>query len=285
MSECERSRLHVMERDTLWDRDDAKMNMSDNFELAAVRRGKVADLVALRGAMTLRDLCDHFGVSDATMRRDLQALDDEGRVERTHGGVMRKTSVLGDLSNDQRKAVGADEKRRIGLAAIELLNGNEVVFLDAGTTAHAVAVEAIKKPKCTYVTTSLGIARKLQSHGLTDFYLIGGAYEPINDSFAGTLAIEALRSLSFDMAFICCSAIDLKNRSISVASEAYSQVQKEVLATSRLKYVIADSSKFKPSAFMRTAAFSQMSGIITNRETIESNLAALRKSKLELVLA
>lgn len=259
--------------------------MSDNFELAAVRREKIVDLVGLRGAMTLRDLCDHFGVSNATMRRDLQALDGEGRVERTHGGVMKNTSVLRDLPNDQRKSVGAAEKSRIGLAAINLLSGDEVVFLDAGTTAHAVAVQANKKPQCTYVTTSLGIARKLQSLGIDDFYLVGGAYEPINDSFAGTLAIEALRSLSFDVAFICCSAIDLKNRSISVASEAYSQVQKEVLSNARTKLVIADGSKFKPSAFMRTAVFSQISGIITNSDANESDLNLIRKTNLEVVLA
>ncbi len=261
------------------------MKMSDNFELAAVRREKIAGLVASRGAMTLRDLCDHFGVSDATMRRDLQALDGAGQVVRTHGGVMKNSSVLGDLPNDQRKWVGAEEKSRIGLAAINLLKGDEVVFLDAGTTAHAVAVHAIKQPGCTYVTTSLGIAKKLQSLGISDFYLIGGSYEPVNDSFAGSLAIEALRSLSFDVAFICCSAIDLDSRSISVASEAYSQVQKEVMSNSRKKIVIADNSKFKPSAFMRTAGFAQITGIITNREASPNDLERLRQTDLELVLA
>lgn len=261
------------------------MKMSENFDLAAVRRQKIADLVVSRGAMTLRDLCEHFGVSDATMRRDLQSLDDDGRVVRTHGGVMKNSSVLVDLPNEQRKTLGADEKRRIGLAAIKLLQGDEVVFLDAGTTAHAVAVQATRKPGCTYVTSSLGIANKLQSLGIANFYLVGGSYEPINDSFAGTLAIAALRSLSFDVAFICCSAIDLESRSISVASEAYSQVQKEVMSNSRKKFVIADSSKFKPSAFMRTAAFSQISGIITNRETSQGSLDLLRKTGLELVLA
>jgi DeoR/GlpR family transcriptional regulator of sugar metabolism len=260
--------------------------MSDNIELAAVRREKIADLVVSRGAMTLRDLCDHFGVSDATMRRDLQALDGAGHVVRTHGGVMKKsTSVLGDLPNDQRKWVGAEEKGRIGLAAINLLKGDEVVFLDAGTTARAVAGHVLKQPGCTYVTTSLGIAKKLQSLGIADFYLVGGSYEPVNDSFAGTLAIEALRSLSFDVAFICCSAIDLENRNISVASEAYSQVQKEVMSNSRKKFVIADNSKFKPSAFMRTATFSQISGIITNREISPRDLDLLRQTDLELVLA
>jgi DeoR/GlpR family transcriptional regulator of sugar metabolism len=261
------------------------MKMSDSFELAAVRREKIADLVEARGAMTLRDLCDHFGVSDATMRRDLRSLDEDGRVVRTHGGVMKNSSVLVDLPNEQRKSVAADEKERIGLAAINLLNGDEVVFLDAGTTARAVAVQATKKPDCTYVTSSLGIARKLQSLGIANFYLVGGSYEPINDSFSGTLAIAAIRSLSFDVAFICCSAIDLERRSISVASEAYSQVQKEVMSNSRKKFVIADSGKFKPSAFIQTATFPQISGIITNREASQDDLDLLGQCDLELVLA
>ena len=96
--------------------------------------------------------------------------------------------------------------------------------------------------------------------------MIGGSYQPVNDSFTGTLAISALRSLSFDIAFLCCSAIDVDRRSISVASEAYSQMQKEVISNTRRRYVVADTSKFRPNAFMQTARFDQISGIITNRE-------------------
>ncbi|WVX48719.1 Glucitol operon repressor [Roseobacter fucihabitans] len=261
------------------------MKPSENTELAAVRRRRIAEQVVARGAMTLRELCDHFGVSDATMRRDLQTLEEGGRIARTHGGAIKTSSVLVDLPNEQRKSIGADEKRRIGRAAINLLRGDEVVFLDAGTTAHAVAVEAARKPACTYVTTSLGIANTLQSLAIDKFYLIGGSYEPINDSFAGSLAVAALRALSFDVAFICCSAIDLESRSISVASEAYSQVQKEVMSISRKNYVIADASKFRSSAFMRTATFSQISGVITNRELGQDSLDVLRETDLDLVLA
>ena len=261
------------------------MKMSNSFELAAVRREKIFDLVEARGSMTLRDLCDHFGVSDATMRRDLRFLDEDSRMVRTHGGVMKNSSVLVDLPNEQRKSVAIGEKGRIGLAAINLLNGDEVVFLDAGTTAHAVAVQATSKPDCTYVTSSLGIAKKLQSQGIAKFYLVGGSYEPINDSFSGTLAITALRSLSFDVAFICCSAIDVERRSISMASEAYSQVQKEVMSNSGKIFVIADSSKIKPSAFIQTATFSQISGIITNSEASQDDLDLLGQCDLELLLA
>lgn len=258
--------------------------MSENFNLAAVRRRKIADLVRARGAMGIRDLGLQFGVSDATIRRDLRALDDDGIVVRTHGGVLTNTNVRVDLPNEERKAVGAAEKLRIGAAAIEMLSGDEVVFLDAGTTAHAVAAHAQKKPRCTYVTTSLGVANQLQAQGIANFYIIGGSYEPVNDSFAGTLAVSALRSLSFDIAFLCCSAVDVTKRSISVASEIYAQVQKEVILNTRRCFVIADGSKFKPNAFMRTSQFDQITGIITNRELDERTIADINDADLELVL-
>lgn len=260
------------------------MSIADNFELAAVRRKRIAELVRARGAMGIRDLSDQFGMSEATIRRDLKSLDDDGLVVRTHGGVMVNSSVMVDLPNEERKSVGAKEKRRIGRAAIEMLSGDEVVFLDAGTTAHAIAANAHKKPSCNYVTTSLGVANQLQSQGIAGFYIIGGSYQAVNDSFAGALAISALRSLSFDIAFLCCSAVDVPRRSISVASEAYAQVQKEVISNTRRRFVVADNSKFKPNAFMHTARFDQISGIITNRELEEDTVAEVEQANMELVL-
>jgi DeoR family transcriptional regulator of aga operon len=261
-----------------------QVEMSEQFDLAAVRRRKIAELVRVNGSMGSRDLSDRFSVSEATIRRDLKALDEEGSVVRTHGGVLTNSRVMVDLPNEERKSVGADEKRRIGKASIELLADDEVVFLDAGTTAHAIAAVAHKKPNCTYVTTSLGGANLLQAQRIAQFYMIGGSYQPVNDSFTGTLAISALRSLSFDIAFLCCSAIDVDRRSISVASEAYAQMQKEVISNTRRRYVVADTSKFKPNAFMQTARFDQISGIVTNREVDDAIVAQLEDANLELVL-
>lgn len=258
--------------------------MSEQFDLAAVRRRKIEKLVRAHGSMGSRDLSDRFGVSEATIRRDLKALDEKGAVVRTHGGVLVNSSVMVDLPNEERKSVGAEEKRRIGHAAIELLDNDEVVFLDAGTTAHSIAAVAHKKPTCTYATTSLGVANLLQTQSIEQFYMIGGSYQPVNDSFTGTLAISALRSLSFDIAFLCCSAIDIDRRSISVANEAYSQVQKEVISNTRRRYVVADTSKFRPNAFMQTARFDQISGIITNREVDSEIVTRLEDDELELVL-
>ena len=259
--------------------------MSDSFELAGVRRRKIAQIVEERGSVGVRDLSEEFGVSDVTIRRDLKELGQLGVVTRTHGGVMINSSSMADLSNEERKTVGHEEKRRIGQVAIDLLSSEEVVYLDAGTTALAVAMNAHRKPNCHYVTTCLGIATQLMEQNIKNFYLIGGAYRETNDSFTGTLAISALRKLTFDVAFLCCSAIDIARRSISIGDELYSQVQIEAIASSRRSIVVAHHDKLSANSFVHTAGFDQLSCIIMDSGLDEDKYAQLVSANIEVVLA
>lgn len=259
--------------------------MNEHNNLSGVRRRKIAQLVHQRGSVAVRDLCEQFGMSEATIRRDLRELGERGLVTRTHGGVMMNAGVMSDLPNEERKQVGSEEKRRIGLAAIEMLTGDEVVFLDAGTTTLAVAGNAHMRPDCRYVTTCLGVARLLRSQQIQSFFMVGGSYQRVNDSFAGTLAISALRALSFDVSFLCCSAIDLARRSISIGDETYSQIQREAIAVSRRNVVVAHSDKFAANAFIRTAGFEDLDVIITDRGLDRDCVSRLKSSGLEVILA
>jgi DeoR/GlpR family transcriptional regulator of sugar metabolism len=269
-------------RDT---RGPAMAAMTYNVNLSGVRRRKIAQLVQERGSVAVRDLCEQFGMSEATIRRDLRELGDKGVVTRTHGGVMINAGVMSDLPNEERKLVGSEEKGRIGLAAIQMLGGDEVVFLDAGTTALAVADNAHMKSGCRYVTTCLGVARSLRSQDIPSFFMVGGSYQSVNDSFAGTLAISTLRALSFDVSFLCCSAIDIARRSISIGDEIYSQVQREAIAVSRRNFVVAHSDKFTANAFIRTASFDDLDGIITDSGLDRELISRLQNGGLEVVLA
>lgn len=259
--------------------------MHENANLSGVRRRKIAQIVQERGAVAVRDLCEQFGMSEATIRRDLRELDEMGVVTRTHGGVMMNARVMSDLPNEERKRVGSEEKRRIGLAAIEMLTGDEVVFLDAGTTALAVADNANRKPTCCYVTTCLGVARRLREQEIPNFFMIGGCYQRVNDSFVGSLAISALRPLSFDVSFLCCSAVDIARRSIAIGDEAYSQVQREAITVSRRNIVVAHREKFTSNAFIRTAGFDNIDGVITDRGLDRDSVSRLQGAGLEVILA
>lgn len=257
--------------------------MTEGLGLAGARRAKIETLVRERGAISVKELCQELKKSEATIRRDILELADKGSVTRTHGGVMVNSNVIYDLPNKERKSLWAAEKGRIGHAAIQMLTGNEVVFLDAGTTSLAVAEQAHLKPSCHYVTTSLGVARRLKAQEIEDFFLVGGSYNAVNDSFVGTLAIAAIRSLSFDISFLCCSAINMSRGSIGMFDHAYSQIHKEAIAASQANYVIADSSKFEATAFIWTAELRELDGVITNHE-LNDDIVTQLKEKMEVVL-
>ncbi|SMX44005.1 DeoR/GlpR family DNA-binding transcription regulator [Maliponia aquimaris] len=259
--------------------------MKDSLDLSEIRRRKIAEIVERRGSVAVRDLCDELGRSEATIRRDLRELGRQGIVSRTHGGVMAKTSAVSDLPNDERKLIGWAEKQRIAQAAMDRLNGQEVVFLDAGTTALAVAELAGQKPGCRYVTTCLGVANRLKAQGVSNFYMIGGSYLPVNDSFVGSVAIAGLRSLTFDVSFFCCSAVNLARECIEIGDEMYALIQREALASSRQRFFIADHRKFETYAFTRTAGFDEIDGLITNVELAEDVVAQLCNTGMEVVTA
>jgi len=259
-------------------------NVPDVPQLSAVRQRRLLEIVRERGAMGVRELCDYLQVSDATVRRDLTVLDRRGLLSRTHGGVVANSFVGHDLPGSTRIQLNEGEKRRVADAAIDMLEGNETVLLDAGTTTLPIAMNAQRKPNCTFVTTSLGISQILKDRGIANHYLVGGSYLAINDSYCGSIAIGAIRSLSFDVAFLCVTSIDVHRRAISLGSETYAQVQREIASVSRKNVVVADHSKFRASAFAQTVDFDSLDAILTVREINEDVKSAFAREKLELRL-
>jgi DeoR/GlpR family transcriptional regulator of sugar metabolism len=259
--------------------------MTENYQLVATRQRKLLELINLNSAVNVHELADLFSVSEATVRRDLSAMEAKGLLARTHGGAVTVSAASHDTPKATRTVSNVAEKMRIGQEAWNLLNGDETVFLDAGTTAVQVARLVAEEHDCTFITSSLGVANVLADKGHPRFYLVGGFYHPINEAFGGKLAINAINSLSFDIAFLCASAIDVERRTISIALEPYSQVQQQVISVSRRSFVIADHTKFKTSAFSVSAKFGEIDGVITGTEVDTSFARSCAKAELELILA
>jgi len=257
----------------------------DGSRLSAVRQRRLLEIVQARGAMSIHDLCSYLRVSDATVRRDLGVLDRKGLLSRTHGGVVANSIVKFDPPESARLRTNEDEKRRIGEAAIEQLEGTETVMIGAGTTALSIAMNARRKPNCTFVTNSLGISQILKDQGIEQHYVIGGSYLPLNDSFCGSIAIATIRTLAFDVAFLCVSAIDVRRRAISSGNEVHAQVLREIIAVSRKNVVVADHSKFRAAAFTQIASFDDLDEIITDKGLDEGARLAFENEKMELRLA
>jgi DeoR/GlpR family transcriptional regulator of sugar metabolism len=238
--------------------------MSNDYHFAAARQKKIIDLIEKNQSVKLGELRSLFGVSEATIRRDLVVLEGKNTLTRTYGGAVANLMVSEDSSNEDRAITNVEEKLKISKAACKLISEGQTVFIDSGTTAIQLASVLPKDMNCNYVTNCRGVANELYRRGMMSFYLIGGSYLEINDSFVGTLAVDVIRSLSFDIAFLCVSGVDVHRQQLSLRSDVYRQSQREVIAVSRQNYVLADHSKFSASAFFSTATFDQIDGVITS---------------------
>lgn len=258
--------------------------MLDDKDLSGSRRRQIVKLVREKEQVSVHELCETFKKSEATIRRDLSVIASKGLVTRTHGGVLINLSALTDIPNESRKEISSAQKKRIGYAAIDMLRGDEVVFIDAGTTSLALAEVAHLKPNCQYITTSLGVAQLLRAQNIKNFFLIGGSYNEVNDSFVGALAMSAIRSLTFDISFLCCTSINVYKGVIGVSDYDYCQIQQEIVSASKANFVIADSNKFAAMARMWTAKFSDLDGIITDKDLDDEYVTQLKQKEMEVVL-
>ena len=156
--------------------------------LVETRRRRLLELISRQGFATLDELVQTLGVSESTVRRDLEALDLAGSVKRTHGGAVYSGEVRSMPAFDDRTQTAIAEKRAIGRAAAALLEDGDSVLLDGGTTTLEVA-RALLGRRVQVVTNSLPIAQLLASSQQTDLILIGGYVYPRTGVAMGPLAI------------------------------------------------------------------------------------------------
>ncbi len=137
------------------------------------RRSRIAELIRLRGFASLPALAQELAVSESTVRRDLDFLEESGVAQRTHGGVFY-TGPSPKLAHfDQRQSQNWDKKRRIAVAASRLIEDNDTVLLDGGSTTYELAQLLVGRP-LQVVTNSLPVANLFTSNDSADLVLVGG---------------------------------------------------------------------------------------------------------------
>ena len=141
------------------------------------RRQKVIDLVSERGFIGLSDLAKELQASESTIRRDLDYLDQQGFVKRTHGGAVYQADRAALPALEERSQRELDEKRQIAQAAAARINDGDAILLDGGTTTLEVARLLVDRP-LQIVTNSLPIANLFAANRETDLVMLGGYVFP-----------------------------------------------------------------------------------------------------------
>jgi DeoR family transcriptional regulator, fructose operon transcriptional repressor len=164
------------------------------------RREAMLDAV-LGGMNDVATLCEHFGMSEATVRRDLRALATDRRIVRTYGGAAAVGSHEPEAPLEERRISGREQKEAIAKAASAYIEDGDTVFLDGGTTTAALARHLSSRPTVRIVTNNLLVVGQLAASGL-QVTLIGGEVRSSSMSTLGPLAQIALSRISVDKAFL-----------------------------------------------------------------------------------
>ena len=252
--------------------------------LPGSRQRSLVDFIRHKGHVTVAELTTMFGVSRDTIRRDLQVLERQGVLTRTHGGALAGDGLVARETRFQsRMTEQTSSKRLIGRAAAALIREGETLILNGGSSTCAFAAELGRLRDLTIVTNNLMLPQVVPRSAVRQVYVLGGAYWDSAQITVGAVKIAGSARISVDTAVIGITGIDASGLSISRLEEA--QVTVEMMDSARRTIVIVDSSKFDVPAFAHVADFTRVQYVVTDAQPSAEIAEAITLAGAELVIA
>jgi DeoR/GlpR family transcriptional regulator of sugar metabolism len=251
--------------------------------LSEERRRAILDLLDTKGTVSVTELRSRFDVSEMTIRRDLDDLDNRGLLQRVHGGAVSALGRSYEPAFLKRSSLFQAEKARIGKAAVELINNGDSIALDVGTTTLEIARQLGDKRDLTIITPSLRIGNQLAETNGVRLILAGGIIRPGELSMVGEMAEEAFQRFYVDKLFIGVGGIDIEAGLTEYNLEDAS-VKKAMLRAAKETVVVADASKFSRVSFAVIAPINVASRIITDDSVDAAILKELDARGIEITI-
>lgn len=211
--------------------------------LSEERYGAILDLLYAKGNVNLQELVQKLNTSESTIRRDLQSLENAGRLVRIHGGAVLKSETSPDREDkvSERRTQHTQEKKRIGQRAAQLIEPGDFVYIDAGTTTEAM-LGWIDQSDATYVTNAISHAKILSDRGFT-VYIPGGQFRNLTEAIVGEDAIEYLSKFNFTKGFFGTNAVS-SDGTLSTPNMSEAATKRTAMQRCEQKFILTDKSKF-----------------------------------------
>ena len=246
------------------------------------RRHRLLELIRVRGFAALEELVRELGVSESTVRRDLDALEEQGAARRTHGGVLYAGGLprLGEF--DERQTVHWAAKRAIATRAAGVIADGETVLLDGGTTTYEVARLLVGRP-LQVVTNSLPVANLFATESRTDLVLLGGYVSPRTGVCLGPYANELLGRLHVTTTVL--SAAGIADEGLFNAHLLLAETEQAMLRAAGRVIVVADSSKFGHRSLTLVSPLDAIDLVVSDTSLPDAWRRKIAAAGAELLLA
>lgn len=250
--------------------------------IGAQRRQQIYEYTLQRGGVSVTELAREFDVAASTVRQDLQLLDQEGKLVRSHGGAVVKDATIARVPYSATRDKQLLQKALIGEAALAYLPSSGTIFIGAGTTTYELAIRIPADSQLQVVTNAPKVATHLSTTVSIPVHLLGGKMRA--DSCSTNCILDpALDVLYWDTAFIGMPAID-PVRGISTVDHDAALMEKKIIEHSARSVALCDSSKFNRFSYATVGPVSLVDIVITDSGINSEVLDALERQGVQTVV-
>jgi DeoR family fructose operon transcriptional repressor len=252
--------------------------------IPAQRRERIQEYLTIHQIVRTADLCSLLETSEATVRRDLEWLEQKGILERTHGGAILSQRVIFEQEYQQRAQHYPEEKKIIGEFAASLIEEGDIVFINSGTTATQVLQHIRRDLRITVFTNNVSAVMDIGDPGF-HYYLIGGEFQSRSNSLSGRFALDNLNLVYANKAILGVDGISLKH-GCTVPSNAEAEVVRRMVdRTKGQVIVVADHSKWGAVSNFPVANIDEIDKFVTDEGFSQSAIEDLKEQSVITLLA
>ncbi|WP_248926224.1 DeoR/GlpR family DNA-binding transcription regulator [Paenibacillus hamazuiensis] len=250
--------------------------------LVAERRREIMNVLDHGGSVRVVELARLFQVTEETIRRDLEKLEAEGKLVRSHGGAISIKNAERETPFSEREISHMQEKMAIAKEAVRAVEEGDTILLDASTTAWQMA-RLLPDMRLTVLTNAIKVAVELADRTRIRVISTGGTLSPASLSYIGPSAERMLKEYHVNKLFFSCKGIDLE-RGLSDSSESNAMIKRRMMCIADRTYLLADHSKFGIKALAMLAPLKEVDEIIADRKLDPSMLQRLTGLNLPVKL-
>ncbi len=248
------------------------------------RKRKISQFIKENKKATVAELSKLFEVSESTIRRDLGALDEQGVIQRAHGGAVVVEQATPEPPIIQRVAENEEEKSRIGRAAAELVRDGETVFLGSGTTTLEVARNLVERDNLTVITNALNIANLFAGKSNITVIIVGGLLRHSELSMIGHITEQVLKELHADKVIMGMRAVSIEE-GLTSDYLPETMTDRTIIRFAPEVILVADHTKFGKISTAYVAPVEQITTLVTDAETDPALLSRLRDMGIQVIVA
>lgn len=249
--------------------------------LVAERWQRIVQLVNERGSIRVTELSELCQVTEETIRRDLDRLESEGKLMRSHGGAVSVKEAQSEVPFLERETAHADFKNAIAKEAVSHIREGDRIILDASTTAWYMA-KLIPDMQLTILTNSMKVALEVSNKEKIQVISTGGLLSPKSLSYVGPLAERSLDMYHVHKLFLSCKGVHIQ-RGISESNELQALIKRKMISIADETYLLADHSKFGMQSLTQVAAWPEIKHVITDGQTNKEDVERIREKGVHVI--